>query len=130
MNSGTAEPLPELVERLVHCVRALRELPLLRKVVEVDPELLLPYVFERRGSSQQQVLDLIERDVALGMAAGWARTGDPAAVARALLLVVESFVLSATTVAGRPGDPNIGALDDELRVLISRYLTPDQPRAA
>lgn len=126
---AAADALPELVERLVHCVRALRELPLLRKIVEVDPEQLLPYVFDRRGSSQQQVLDLVQRDVVAGVAEGWVRPGDPAAMARSLLLTAQSFVLSASTMTVVPGDPDLDALDAEFRVLVSRYLAPERAAA-
>jgi AcrR family transcriptional regulator len=129
-SAGVDGSLDGLVERLVHCVRALRELPLLRKIIEVDPELLLPYVFERRGTSQQQVLDLVERDVADGIAHGWVRPGDPAAIARSLLLTAQSFVLSGATMARVPGDPGLDVLDTEFRVMITRYLRPDRALAA
>src|SRR5690606_41165814 len=39
---------PALVSGLVDGTRALREHPLFRKIVQVDPEVLLPYVLERR----------------------------------------------------------------------------------
>ena len=47
-------------------VRALRDHPLWRKIVEVDPELLLPYLMERRGSSHEVMLTLIEAAIVRG----------------------------------------------------------------
>src|SRR4051794_38620345 len=41
----------QLVGGLVDGVRAFRAHPLFVKIVDVDPELLLPYVLDRRGAS-------------------------------------------------------------------------------
>src|SRR5690242_17748080 len=38
------------VAQIVAVVAALREHPLLRKIREVDPEVLLPYMLDRRGA--------------------------------------------------------------------------------
>ena len=44
---------------MVRCTGAVRENALFRKIVEVDPDLLLPYLFERRGRTQDLVLDAL-----------------------------------------------------------------------
>src|SRR5690606_8859133 len=54
---GTTRAL--LVDGLVAGVRAVRGNPLFRKIVDVDPELLLPYVLDRRGASQEALLELL-----------------------------------------------------------------------
>lgn len=111
----------QLVASLVDGVRALRQHPLFRKIVDVDPEVLLPYILERRGSSHDAMLHAIEKTLRAGHKDGTIRRHDPARQARAVLLVAQSFALSAHTMADRH-DP--AAFDDELRQLLERYLAP------
>ncbi len=57
--AGSGAPLLERLSRGVsRTVTALRSNDLLRKIVEVDPELLLPYLLQRRGRSQDNILSL------------------------------------------------------------------------
>lgn len=113
---------PALVSSLVDGTRALRAHPLFRKIVEVDPDVLLPYVLERRGSSQDAMLDAIERALRAGHADGTVRRDDPARQSRAVLLVAQSFALSTPTMADADGDD--AAFDGELSRLLDRYLEP------
>lgn len=114
-----------LVDGLVSGVGALREHPLMRKILDVDPELLLPYLLDRLGASQAAFLEIFEEALAAGHADGSVRRSDPARQARALLLVVQSFALSGRTVAD-PADPALTyeALDAELRTILERTLAP------
>ncbi|NDU73451.1 TetR family transcriptional regulator [Actinomadura sp. DSM 109109] len=116
---------PRLVDGLVAGVRTFREHPLLRKIIEVDPELLLPYLLDRCGASQQAFLAAFEEAIRAGRRDGTVRAGDPAVQARALLLVVQSFGLSAQIMldAGGPG-VDAAALDAELRHILERMLAP------
>jgi AcrR family transcriptional regulator len=121
---GSAPPVgPAVVGGLMDGVRAFRAHPLFRKIVEVDPELLLPYLLERRGASQDAMLRLIEQDLRAGHADGSVRPGDATRQARAVLLIVQSFVMSAHTMTD-DDDParSGGALDDELRRVLEGYL--------
>jgi AcrR family transcriptional regulator len=118
---------PQVVGSLVRCVRAFREHPLFRKIIEVDPELLLPYLLERRGTSQEAMLALLERDLRAGQADGSIRAGDAARQARAVMLVVQSFVMSAHTMTdavAADGAVSTAALDGELRRILEGYLLP------
>ncbi|MEU3948771.1 TetR/AcrR family transcriptional regulator [Streptomyces sp. NPDC029526] len=114
-----------MVGRLVAGVRAFGEHPLFRKIVDVDPELLLPYVLDRRGASQEALLGLLAEDLRAGHADGSVRAGHPELQARALLLVVQSFALSLRTMTDED-DPGLGAeaLLAELRDILERTLTP------
>ncbi|MBG6090936.1 TetR/AcrR family transcriptional regulator [Actinomadura viridis] len=114
-----------LVAGLVAGVRAFRSHPLLRKIVEVDPELLLPYVLDRCGASQQAFLEMFETALREGHRDGTVRPGHPARQARALLLVVQSFALSARTMTDA-ADPELdeAAFDTELALLLERTLAP------
>ncbi|HSI94041.1 MAG TPA: TetR/AcrR family transcriptional regulator [Jiangellaceae bacterium] len=116
---------PALVTSLVNGARALREHPLLHKILEVDPEVLLPYVLERRGSSQDAMLVGIERTLRAGHEDGTVRLDHPVRQARAVLLVTQSFALSGRTMA-EEDEPalDLAAFDDELRQILDRYLTP------
>ncbi|MBC3839343.1 TetR/AcrR family transcriptional regulator [Streptacidiphilus sp. 4-A2] len=106
---------------VVHLVGELRTHPLLRKIIEVDPEFLLPYVFERRGTSTEMQLALVRDVVVQGQGDGSIRGGDPAMLARAVLLSAWSFTLTGPVLVA-PSE--YAALDAELSELIDRYLAP------
>lgn len=108
-----------LVESAVRVVRRLPEEPLFSRVYDVDPELLLPYLMDRIGSSQRAVLDAVLAHLAIDD--GSLRRGDPAVTAHVLLLTVQSFVVSAR-LTSRWSDPE--AVVAELRLLLHAYLTP------
>ncbi|WP_298181231.1 TetR/AcrR family transcriptional regulator [Saccharomonospora sp.] len=110
-----------LVELGVAAVRALTTDPLLRTVLDKDAELLLPYVTERLGSTQLLAEDVVGGLILAGHADGSVRRGEPESQARALLLTVQSFVLS-----WRPATKDVPdeTLLDELRHLLDRSLMP------
>lgn len=108
-----------LVDHVVDTTCAFRSNPLFRRIVEVDPQLLLPYILDRRGTTQDVILDLITGLVRDGHADGSVRPGDTAVQARMLLLTVQSFVLSAAAAGG--GVP-AERLARELRFLLEVYL--------
>ncbi|MFG2755497.1 TetR/AcrR family transcriptional regulator [Streptomyces wuyuanensis] len=114
-----------LVDGLVAGVAAFRAHPLFDKIVDVDPELLLPYVLDRRGASQDALLGLITGALAEGHADGSVRRSHPDLQARSLLLVVQSFAMSLRTMT-EPDDPELtdAAFLEELRTLLERTLTP------
>ncbi|REE95174.1 TetR/AcrR family transcriptional regulator [Thermomonospora umbrina] len=118
-----AGPVRErLVHHLAEGVRTFRAHPLLRKIVDVDPELLLPYVLDRRGASQRAFLATLESALRAGHADGSVRPGDPVRQARALLLIAQSFALSVPTMAD--DDHPAEAFDAELREILERTLRP------
>jgi AcrR family transcriptional regulator len=118
----SARPLERLSRGLERTVQALRDNDLFRKIVDVDPELLLPYLLRRRGRSQDNILRLVEQLVSEGQADGSVRAGDPTLLARTIVLAAHGFTLSVATMA----DERLGleAYDRELRVLLERYLAP------
>ena len=117
--AGTARQ--RLVEGIVDGVGALRSHPVFRRIVELDPEIMLPYLVDRRGTSQDRILDRLTAAIAEGRPDGSLRAGDPALIARTLLLTAHGFVFSAHTMAD---DVTVTDLDAELRVLLDRYLSP------
>jgi AcrR family transcriptional regulator len=112
-----------LGESVAAAVATLRDNELFGKIVTTDPELLLPYLLDRRGRTQDAVLGLLESAMRAGQDAGSVRGGDPAVLARGVLLTAHGFALSAATLT-EPGGPTTADLDRELRSLIERYLAP------
>ncbi len=122
--SGDPDTRAQVVERIVASVTALRQNDLFCRIIDVDPELLLPYLLDRRGRTQDTILELTEAALTAGQATGDIRPGDPRLMSRTLLLAAHGFTLSAHTmsdVAGAAVDPG---LDAELRALVERYLRP------
>lgn len=122
----SADPACDWPERLAvgvaRTVAALRGNDLFRRMIDVDPEWVLPYLLERRGRFQHAVLDVIGERIAQAQADGGVRAGDPAVIARTVLLTAHGFALSAPIMT----DAVVGqaALDDELTDLLRRYLAP------
>jgi AcrR family transcriptional regulator len=83
-----------LVTGIVAGVRALVENPIMRAALDLEPELIMPYVVHRLGSTQKLAEQFIADQVKAGHDDGSVRQGDVTVQARALLLVVQSFVLS------------------------------------
>ncbi|MFE4580280.1 TetR/AcrR family transcriptional regulator [Streptomyces chartreusis] len=114
-----------IVEGLVAGVRAFRAHPLFQKIVDVDPELLLPYVLDRRGASQEALLALLADAVREGHADGSVRASHVERQARSLLLIVQSFTLSLRTMTDEDdADLSSDAFLAELRSILERTLTP------
>ncbi|MDX2642262.1 TetR/AcrR family transcriptional regulator [Streptomyces sp. PA03-1a] len=114
-----------MVEGLVAGVRAFRRHPLFVKILDVDPELLLPYVLDRRGASQDALLERIAGALEEGHADGSVRAGHVTRQARSVLLVVQSFTLSLRTMTDED-DPDLtsAAFLGELRDILERTLAP------
>jgi AcrR family transcriptional regulator len=115
------EHLPTARERLVEAgARLVEELvhhPLYRRVLDVDPELLLPLVVDRLGSTQRAAIEVVAQQVAEGQRDGSIRPVDPQLAATCLQLTAQSFVFSARVVDGQDVRP-------ELRRLLEGYLKP------
>lgn len=113
-----ASAADRLVAEVVATTRALRDNELFVRIVELDAELLLPYLLTRRGRSQQAIADLTAGRVREGQADGSIRDGQPVAMSRALLLAGHGFVLSAHTMVD--DDVDEADLDAELEHLVRR----------
>jgi AcrR family transcriptional regulator len=111
-----------LADAVVAGCRGLRDNELFVRIVELDPELLLPYLLSRRGRSQQAIVTRLADLIALGQADGQLREGDPVAIGRSVVLAAHGFCLSAHTMID--DDVSLDDLDDELRLLIARMLEP------
>ena len=114
-------PLTRLADGVASTVAALRDNELFAKIVHVDPELLLPYLLDRRGRTQEGLLALLEATITAGQQDGSIRDGHPALLARSVLLAAYGFGLSTPTMTDDRLDE--AAFDAELRALVERYLS-------
>ena len=119
--------LPTARERMVSAgvlfVERLAAHPLWCKVLEVDPELLLPLVVDRFGSSQRAIVTAVAQEVRQGQRDGSVREGDAELLATCLLLTAQSFVFSARVIAAQHKSEQTGG---ELRRLLDGYLRPER----
>ncbi|MDZ5661242.1 helix-turn-helix domain-containing protein [Nocardioides sp. S-58] len=104
-------------------VRALRDNELFVRIVELDPDLMLPYLLSRRGRSQEALIEILAAEIASGQASGAIRSGDPVLMARSLTLAGHGFVFSALTMT----DEEIGLadLDAEYARLVTASLSAE-----
>jgi AcrR family transcriptional regulator len=116
-----ASAADRIVAEVVGTVRALRDNELFVRIVELDPHLLLPYLLDRRGRSQQAIVELTAGRIREGQADGSVREGDPVAMARALLLAMHGFVLSAHTMVDDEVEEE--SLEAEMEHLVRSVVT-------
>ena len=126
-DGGDGNSLDRIARGIVATVQALRANALLRRIVDVDPEVLLPYLLDRRGRSQEMVADALAGLIAQGQRDKTIRRGDPVVLARSLVLVCHGFTLSAHTMSDPTDDQvsrdaDVSHLDRELDTLVRRYL--------
>jgi AcrR family transcriptional regulator len=120
------EGLPTGRERLVEAgvliVERLAVHPLWCRVLDLDPELLMPLVVDRFGATQRVAVELVTGQVVEGQQDGSVRADvDPGLAATCLLLAAQSFVFSARIlVAEAKSEASVG----ELRRLLDSYLKP------
>jgi AcrR family transcriptional regulator len=111
----------QAVRQFLAAVAGLRAHPLLNKIIQVDPELLQPYIFDRLGASQRMALGYIAERIRAGQQDGSIRAGDEIAMSATVLLSVQSLVLSARTTDGLVTPAQ---RDAEAALLLDRYLRP------
>lgn len=114
-----------MIALLVHLVREARRHPLLRRIVELDPEFLMPYLVQRTGRTSDSQLQMLTSLIADGQTNGQIRAGDPHRLATTVLQMVWSFALTGPVfVTDESGAPDTDTLDSELTDLLERYLRP------
>ncbi|MGN6721078.1 MAG: TetR/AcrR family transcriptional regulator [Marmoricola sp.] len=111
-----------VVESVIGSVRALRANDMFARILELDPERLLPYLIERTGRVQDLLIGFLTEGVREGQAAGQIRSGEPEVIASAILLQAQGFALSAHVLA--PTQKRMNELDQEFTDALMRYLAP------
>jgi AcrR family transcriptional regulator len=110
-----------LVESAVACVERLPEHPLFQRVLDVDPELIVPYVIDRLGTTQRFAVGVFGMLLAEGRADGSIDVGDRDVAAYCLQLALQSFVFSAR-ITDKEHPRSL--VSNELRKLLNGYLAP------
>ncbi|WP_433756609.1 TetR/AcrR family transcriptional regulator [Nocardia sp. CA-135398] len=110
-----------LVEGVVAGAATIRSNPLFGKIFRTDTDLMLTYVFGRLGRNQRALIELFSAGIRAGHRDGTIRAGEPEQMATMLLLIAQSAVQSAGTVAPLLAG---AALDTELGRAIDGYLAP------
>jgi AcrR family transcriptional regulator len=83
-----------LVDTVVHGSRALAEDPLFERLLDVDPELLLPYVTQRLGGMQRMAVEASARALA-DADESVRRDASPEVLAAGMELIARGFVLAS-----------------------------------
>lgn len=105
-------------------VRALRDNELFVRIVELDPDLMLPYLLSRRGRSQEALIEILAAEIESGQTSGAIRAGDAVLMARSLTLAAHGFVFSAMTMTDH--GIALADLDAEYARLVTASLEPGQ----
>jgi len=103
------------VAMVVGAARTLHEDPLFDRLLDVDPELLLPYVTVRLGGMQRLAVAGLAAELESGRGDGSVRDGDAETLARGIELIARGFVLAR--------DPGLDAWA-ELTRAVDGYLRP------
>jgi AcrR family transcriptional regulator len=110
-----------LVAAAVHLARTVPDDPLFERILELDGELLVPYLTRRLGSSQRAILGTVAALIEAGQADGSVRTGDPQRLGFSVFLVAQAFIVSARIASDELGREQAVA---ELAHLLDRGLAP------
>jgi AcrR family transcriptional regulator len=127
LRTGRLDARAQVVEAGVHLARHVPRDPLFERILDLDGELLVPYLTTRLGSSQRTILDTVTALVEQGQRDGSIRAGEPERIAFTTFLVAQAFTVSARIAAETLGED--AALDELARVL-DATLAPDRDDAA
>lgn len=114
------DPLERVVTGVIDTIEMLMEHPLMLRLLEVDPEMLLPYLTDRVGEFQRAGRHALATWIAEAQRQGAVRSGEPELLADTLELSFRGLVLSTRTLT--PSDRKQAL--SEFRRMIECYLTP------
>lgn len=120
VDGQTHPTAPDIADAVSEVAARIRRGELFQKIVDVDPELLLPYLLVRRGRTQDAMLHSVTTAIRAAQQAEDVRAGDPELLARSVLLLAMGFVFSAPTMTDGTIDET--ALFGELTIALRSYL--------
>lgn len=123
IEDGETNAREHLVSRAASVTAELLTHPLFLRIIDTEPELLATYTFHRLGTSHLAALELITPQIRAGQDGGSIRQGEPAVLARMVLLVVQSVATSRRLTTDAMSEET---LLSELRTLLSGYLAPQE----
>jgi AcrR family transcriptional regulator len=107
-----------LVEAGVRTTEQLMTHPLMLRLLELEPEMLLPYVTQRLGRFQQLAVEAAREGILAGQADGSIRDGDASVMAGVCELAIRGFVIAAGSMSAAERDVALG----ELGLMLDGYL--------
>ena len=119
--ASTADAGTERDRLVTGAVAGIRELwadPLLARLLDLDPDLLLPYVVQRVGTTQRLVEQNLRATIEAGQADGSIRAGDAGVICRGVYLTLQSYALSV-----RPATSGLGPAPAARRLLLDELAT-------
>jgi AcrR family transcriptional regulator len=126
--AGVRPPRRRLVAATIGTAELLATHPVMVRVLELDPELLLPYLTVRVGRFQGLGRKILAERIAAGQREGWIRRGDPSRMAGAIELSLRGVVIAGASMSRTA---RAGWLA-ELEIMIDGYLSGSRagPRSA
>lgn len=121
--SGLEPARARIVAAAVGSAERITANDLWRRILDVDPELVLPYVTRRLGGVQEAGLALLRDQVAEGIHDGSVRDEDPGRLAATIELALRGHVLAAHAA----GAEQRARTAVELARMLDGYLRPDAP---
>lgn len=85
----------QLVREVLHVTRSTADHPLMRRILELDPQMLMPLVVDRLGSSHRIALERLRGLLAAGQADGSVAVGDVEPMALQVMSMAAIHVFSA-----------------------------------
>jgi AcrR family transcriptional regulator len=93
--SDIADPRERIVTEALRGLELLSTHELWKRLLDVDPELLLPYMTRRAGGFQDAVAAELAEQLEAGIAQGAVRRDDPVRLARSMLLAMRGHAYAA-----------------------------------
>jgi len=109
-----------VVAAVIGTVGRLMEHPLLARLLELEPEVMLPYLVDRVGEFQRGARSALAGWIERAQAAGEVRRGDPQELAAAIELACRGLVIAVRSLSA----PQRAAGLRELERMIDAYLRP------
>ena len=110
-----------LIERAVTVAERVGRGPVFEELLAASPQMFLTYTFQRLGTSQRALIDIMSAALEHAQSGGSVRPGDPRQLAAMALLLIQSAIQSAHMV-----EPilDAAALRAELTRMPNGYLKP------
>jgi len=118
---GESTARGQLVVASVQMLRSLAANPFMHAVIERDAEMLLPYIFERIGTSQRMTEEYLHAQLAAGHADSSIRPAPLKVQARTVFLLLQPYVF---TIRPSTSDVDLDDLLTELGRMLDVALKP------
>jgi len=118
--AGVENGRERVVTGVTRTVELLMEHPLLLRLLELEPEVMLPYLTQRLGEFQREARQALARWLEQAQAEGAIRSGDPLRMAGSIELAARGLVLATRTLSPESRRAELA----ELGRMLDAYLRP------